>query len=351
MNRIITYIVAAALIIFLILAKIISDGKAEEKKNSGASQNFITADVCIAKDTSSVFKISVPGETRAVEKTRIIGEVEQKITGIFFKEGSFVNKGDILFKLDDSEITAKLEQAEAEEELAFQTELRSRKNFESGGESRQSYDEAGTNLQTIKAEIKYLKALLKKTEIKAPFSGITGLKNVSPGALINPSLVLTIVYDISKLYIDFNIPERYAVTDLKSKNIEFSIQGLKDLFTAKITALEPEIEENTRTLRIRAVVANSNLILKPGLSVEVKMTVDEYPESIFIPSNALMPTLKGYSVYVLRNGKADAAEIETGIRNASSVQVLKGITEGDTVITTNLLRIKEGSRVKPGKIF
>ena len=138
--------------------------------------------------------------------------------------------------------------------------------------------------------------------------------------------------------------------DFISKKIEFSMQGSAETYKGIITAIEPEIDLKTRTLPLRAKTDNNKMIFKPGASVKVFLSVDDFAESIFIPSNALLPTLKGYSVYILKNGAASKIDIETGIRNESSVQVVSGIERGDSVITTNLLRIKQDAFVKPGRV-
>jgi len=291
------------------------------------------------------------GTVKAVEKVDIVGELNRKITSIDFKEGSFVSKNKLLFKLDDREILAELDQLKHEMKLAEETLKRNKVLFDNGGASAQLIDESDTKLNVINAKINYLETILDKTEIRAPFAGIVGIRYVSPGALIDPSITLTTLYDISNVYIDFAIPEKYSSANLNNTIIDFTTLSSNEIYKARITAIQPNIDSHTRTLMLRAVTTNSDRKLIPGSSVKVNLGIGDMDKSIYVPTNCLIPTLKGYSVYVLKNGIAEEVNIDIGLRNNESAQVLSGLSIGDSIITTNLLRIVPGGAVSVANVI
>jgi len=351
MKKIIYLIVAIIIVISLILIKILLIDDDAPAPAAAQKAKPIPSDIFIVKDTVPVFDVDVMGTVKAVEQVDIVGELNRKITSINFKEGSYVGKNSLLFKLDDREIIAELDQLKHEKKLADETLKRNKALLETGGASAQLVDESETKLNVIIAKINYLETILDKTLIKAPFSGIIGIRYVSPGALIDPGMTLATLYDISNVYIDFAIPEKYAKGDLNNTEIIFSTNASNEVFRAKITAIQPNINRDTRTLLLRAVAANPDRKLIPGASVKVNLAVGEMQESIFVPTNSLLPTMKGYSVYVLKNGVAEEVNVDIGIRNNESAQVLSGLNVGDSIITTNLLRIIPGAAVSVANVI
>jgi membrane fusion protein (multidrug efflux system) len=184
---------------------------------------------------------------------------------------------------------------------------------------------------------------LSKTEIRAPFSGKIGLRNVSEGALVNPGLILARLQDISRIKVDFSVPERYA-NDLREGN---SVSFLTDYsvknYSAYIEAVEPNVENTTRTIAVRAVCRNTDGSLVPGTSVRVALNLQGLDKKLFIPTSALIPSVKGYNVFLMKSGKARLQPVKTGIRNRLSVEIVEGLSLKDTVVVTNLLRIKPDS--------
>ncbi len=351
MRRIFYLTLSILIIVALILVKIFLIDGTNAPTTSIHRPVPILTDVYIAKDTIPQFEVDVMGSVKAVEKVDIYGELNRKITGIHFAEGSYIRKGCLLFKLDDREILSELEQLAHEEKLAFETLKRNKVLFDNGGASAQLIDESETKLNVIKARTKYLNTIFDKTEIKAPFSGIIGIRHVSPGALIDPKTTLTTLFDISNVYIDFALPEKYFSAELKNKMIDFTTLANNEIYNAKITAVQPSIDSKTRTIMVRAVTPNPKGKLKPGASVKVHLAISDMDRSIYVPTNSLIPTMKGYSVYLLKDGIVVESSVDIGIRNKSSAQILSGISHGDTVITTNLLKIAPGTAVSVAKII
>jgi membrane fusion protein (multidrug efflux system) len=202
------------------------------------------------------------------------------------------------------------------------------------------------NLNKLNAEIAVLEVDLGKTEIRAPFAGKIGLRNVSEGAMVNPEVVLAMLHDISQVKIDFAIPERYA-NDLRAgARVTFTTDYSTEIFNSVVEAVEPAVDFNTRTILLRSVADNRQGKLVAGSSVKVNLDIRAFDKSLFIPTSALIPSIKGYTVFLIKSGKAVSQVVKTGIRNKSSIQVLEGLALGDTLVTTNLLRVKKDVPLK-----
>ncbi|MBN2355308.1 efflux RND transporter periplasmic adaptor subunit [candidate division KSB1 bacterium] len=350
MKKKITVISIFIIIALLIALRLLNEEKEAIQPQAAAANMVVPAEAYFVRDTTVAYQVVTVGSIRANEMVDIVSEMNRKVVGIYLKEGSVVTESQLLFRLDDEDLLAKLEQLKAAEELAITTESRERARLEKGGISQQRYDEVAYQLKKIQANIKALNVDISKTTIKAPFSGKVGLRNVSIGAYTTPNAVLANLQDISKVKIDFAVPERYA-SDIKiNQEVSFTADYSDRIFKARVDAFEPAIDTKTRTLLIRAVADNSDNRLVPGSSVKVNVHFRELNQSIFIPSESLIPTQKGYQVYLVKNGQAQLVEVKTGMRTKDSVQILQGIAKGDTVITTNLLRLRPKTTVKVIKL-
>ena len=338
------YALAGALIIVSVI-KIIRNRNKEKLKQGSITALVLPAEGYIAKDTVVSFELNTVGSIRAYEATKIVSEINKRLVSINFNEGSFVTKGTLLFKLDDADLKARLVKLKLQEELAQHNEERNRDLRESGGISQQAYDEALNTLKVIQAEIMLTQVDLDKTEIRAPFSGQIGLRHVSEGAFVTPNKVLTNLYDIRKLRIDFSLPERYSSNIFNGMELSFTVPSITDTFTGVIEAIEPNIDQETRNLEIMAVVDNSNEKLFSGSTAKISLNFREKQKSIFVPTQCLLPTPMGYRIYIMNQGKADLKEVKTGTRSNEYIQLLEGVNIGDTIVVTNLLRIRPGSSV------
>jgi membrane fusion protein (multidrug efflux system) len=185
---------------------------------------------------------------------------------------------------------------------------------------------------------------LAKTEIRAPFSGRIGLKYISEGAYVTPNTLIAILVQTNPLKIDFSIPEKYLTKVKLGQEVSFEIDGTTSQFFSKIIAIDPKIDPTLRTLKIRGITNNSSGKLLPGMFVKVKLNIGK-EKSLMIPSETIIPVLEGKMVYLKRNGLVEPVMIETGLRNEKMVQVLGGLSEGDSLITTALMTLKPGAKV------
>ncbi|MDD5507804.1 MAG: efflux RND transporter periplasmic adaptor subunit [Bacteroidales bacterium] len=344
-RSIILYLLAAALIAFAVV-KIVRNKRQSQSIASVATVQAIGADAYIARDTLVSYQISSVGSLLANEHVLIQSEVSQRLVAIHFQEGTYVARGSLLFKLDDATLKADLNRLSIQEELAVQNESRDHVLLEKGGISQQAYDETLNRLKTLRAEIARVQVDIDKTEIRVPFSGRIGLRNVSEGAYVKPTDILTTLEDVSQIKLDFTVPERYAGSISKGQTVTFTLSGSPVIYQATVEALEPSVDASTRNLKIRALAGNKEGKLMPGLSAIVFLDFQETSTSIFIPSQCLIPVLKGYQVFMQKDGYVQALPVKTGIRNNESVQILEGLSAGDTVVMTNLLRLRPGARVQ-----
>ena len=286
------------------------------------------------------------GTIFASEEAELRAEVAGKITDIRFKEGGMVKKGDLLVKINDADLQANLGKLNSQLKLANDRLDRQTKLVEIGGISREEYEMSKTEVSNIKSDIDYTRAQIAKTEIHAPFSGSIGLKNISEGNYVNASNVIATIQQLDPVKIDFSVPEKYLAYIQKGDKIKFRMGESGPLHEAEISAIEPTIDPSTRSVKIRAYAENKDKSLYPGAFVHIEVVVSVSENAILIPTESVVPILKGKKVYVSRGGVVDEIKIETGERTEDKVEVVKGLTVGDTVLTTGVLQVKKGSPVK-----
>ncbi|MGH7858014.1 MAG: efflux RND transporter periplasmic adaptor subunit, partial [Candidatus Binatia bacterium] len=288
------------------------------------------------------------GTLAANESVRVVPELSRRLVKVHAAEGAHVEKGDLLFELDDSDLRASLAELEVRRELAERTVARQRALMADDKKalSQQAYDQSLAELRGIEAEIATLKVTLAKTEVRAPFAGTTGLRHVSEGAWVTPETLLTTLQDTSRIKVDFTLPERYAPAIEVRQTFQFHATGRSETFAATIAAVEPVIDARTRSLLVRGLSDNPEGRLLPGAFVSVEVPLHAAGGGVMVPAEALVPSAEGQGVFVLDHGRAALRNVDVGIRTVESVQVLRGLEVGETVLTTNLLRLHPGARVE-----
>ena len=345
-------IVILVILGFILVPKFTANtDKPDQKKGPNQQNQAVSVDGFVLKGEILDNDIKAIGNILANEEAEIRSEVSRKIRGIYFKEGTYVGKGSTVFKLDSDDLTAKLRRQQIDERLAVTKLEREKQLIEKGLTSQEEYDIMETTLEQIRAEISITRLDISKTYVRAPFSGIIGLRNVSNGAYVTPQTILTKMQDISRVKIDFSIPERYIYLFQKGQKIKFKVDGLDGEFEAEVYAYEPKVENNSRTLVLRAITNNPGKKLMPGTFANVTFLISENKDAIMIPTEALIPKLKGQSVYLIKDGKAKLTDVEIGTRTEALVEIRSDLIKpGDTIITTNILRLKDNSPVKVEKV-
>ena len=269
-------------------------------------------------------------------------ETSGKITEILFTEGTAVRKGQLLAKVNDLPLQAKLKQLVAQLDLAKNRVYRQEQLLKKDAASQEAYEEAKTKLATLEAEIEGVKVSIELTELHAPFDGVIGLRQVSVGAYANPNTVVAKLTKISPLKIEFSVPERYATQIHKGINMDFHVEGFQEAFHAQVYAVESAVDKDQHVFTARGLYANANHKLLPGQYASILLKKEEIKNAIVIPSEAIVPEMGVDKVFCYRSGKAMPVEIISGIRTAGEVQVLHGLIAGDTIITSGTLQLRMG---------
>jgi membrane fusion protein (multidrug efflux system) len=290
------------------------------------------------------------GSLLAAEQVDIYPEISARIIQLNIREGQPVAKGALLVKLFDQDLRAQLQKLLALADNARRTEERNKQLLAKGGISQQEFDIATTNLRSSLADIDLVKANLLRTEIRAPFSGVIGLRNVSAGAVVSPNTLIARLQQISSLKLDFSIPEKYGSAVRTGSTISFQVDGSDKAGQGSVYAIEPGVEEQTRNLRIRARVNNTSARYRPGTFARVTLTIQN-ERSLVVPTQAVIPQTRTNQVIVINNGKAQFKDVKTGLRTAGTIQILSGLAAGDTVATTGLLFLKPDAPVKVGRVI
>lgn len=291
-------------------------------------------------------KIFSSGSLIAKDEVEIRNEISGKITSILFKEGTRVRKGETLLTLYNSDLLAQLKKLQLQKDVAQKTEERQKDLLVINGISKQDYELSQNQLLTILADIDLVKSNLSKTRIEVPFDGIIGLKTVSTGAFLASNTRIASIQSINPIKLEFAIPERYRSMISDTTSINFTTESSEGIFKGKIYAFEPKIDLQTRSVLVRALCSNDQLKLFPGAFVHVEIPLKKIEKAILIPTQALIPELKGQKVFITKNGKAEKVAVETGIRNDSTIQIKAGLTEGDTVLITGLMQMRQGMPLK-----
>ncbi|MBA4054197.1 MAG: efflux transporter periplasmic adaptor subunit [Marivirga sp.] len=344
--------VSQLLLGFLLLAVIVAAcvSKADDLSKKATSNTpaivRTPVDGIVVQPSELNEELEVIGSLVANQQVDIVSELTRKIVSINVKEGTRVKSGTLLFKLDDADLQAQLERLRQEEKLALLNEERLKDLIAHDAIAQQDYDQASTNLHVLKAQIQELQVMISKTRITAPFSGQIGIINVHPGSVVSVNTILTDIEDNSLIKVDFSVPEKYTNAIAPGSVHTFTIASNDKTYNTKVIARAASISESTRTLLVRAITPNPEGSLLPGQSARLNLAVSTSGDALTVTSNALIPSSSGYTLYVSRNNTVSAIPVSIGQRSANSVEITSGLQKGDTVITSNLLRLAPGSPVQ-----
>lgn len=350
------YIALALLIGYLVYNKFYSTAGKEAMANNASKKGKrkngpVPVDIMIVKDTALNNAIDVTGTIDANEQVNLTSEAAGNIIGIYFKEGSRVQKGQLLVKVYDKDLVASLKQNEYQVALARQNEYRNSILLQKEAISKQEYDTSLTSLQTLTAQGEVIKAQIAKTEVRAPFSGTIGLRNVSPGGYLVPGATIASLVNIDPAKITFSVPERYLDLIKVGSKINFTIESSREKFAAKVYAIEPAIDLSSRTVTVRAEAPNPKDLLRAGGFAKINFALDQIPKTIMVPTQCVIPDLKSSIVYVAHNGQALAKPVQTDLRTDTKIQVVKGLDPGDSVVVTGIIQMRPKVPLKVMKVI
>ena len=310
-------------------------------KAQKGNKRILNVNARIIKPQLLTDEIRISGSLLPDEEVDFSFETSGKIVEINFDEGSTVQKGQLLAKVNDRQLQAQLQRLVSQLKLAEDRVFRQNALLERDAVSKEAYEQVKTELATLNADIDIVKANIALTELRAPFDGVIGLRQVSVGAYASPSTIVAKLTKISPLKVEFSVPERYAGEVKRGANLIFNLEGKLDGFPAKVYATESKISD-MHTLTVRALYPNSNGSILPGRYVSDHLKKEEIPNAIAVPSEAIVPEMGKDKIYLYKDGKAQPVEILTGIRTEAEVQVLRGLQVGDTIITSGTLQLRTG---------
>ncbi len=281
------------------------------------------------------------------EEVNLSFETSGKITDIYFKEGTFVKKGELLAKMNDKPLQAELQKLVTQIPLLESRVYRQKQLLEKDAVSQEAYESVTTELDKLHADIDLVKARIEQTELRAPFDGQIGLRFVSEGTYATTSTVVSTLTKITPLKLEFSVNEAQA-NEIRP--------GLKVVFTAGsdlllkheayVYAVETSLGEQTLTLKARAMYDNPGGLLKPGNSVNIEILMSEHDDALVVPGIAVIAEMGRDIVYVYEKGEAKQRIITKGLRTASSVEIVQGLNYGDTLITSGVMQLRDAMPVK-----
>lgn len=291
--------------------------------------------------------ITTVGSLRSDEAVIVRPEIAGRVVEIAFQEGQRVTRGQVLVRLDDSVQKADLERARANLTLSKSKYERARDLRAQGFISSQAKDEAENNLKVAQADVELAAARLAKTEVKASFGGIIGLRSVSIGDYVKEGQDMVNLEEIDPLKVDFRIPEVFLSQVKAGQVLQITMDALPDrTWPGKVFAINPLVDANGRAIAIRAQVSNSDGRLRPGMFARVRLLTSEARDSLVIPEESIFPVGDDKYVYKVVDGRAQRQKIEIGLRREGKVEVMAGLAPADLVVTAGIVKLRDGAPVR-----
>ncbi len=329
-----------------------------------APQPAISVSVVTAKEQPWQARLPAIGTFKAFQGVDLSAEVEGMVEAVLFQSGEKVTRGQSLLQLDDKVEQAILATAETARSLARIEYQRGQNLVTRQAISKSEYDHLNAELLKAEANVSQLKAQLDKKRILAPFTGTIGIRQVDTGDYLNPGKPFATLQDLSKLYIDFFLPEQNYPKLAIGQQVRISVTAYPgEVFEGEISALNPKVEESTRSIQVRATLPNPDNKLLPGMFANLEVLLPGKKLQVQVPETAITYSLYGNSVYVIGEQKDDQGQtvkdvqgqvqlvverrfVDSGERRDSQVLILKGLKAGEQVVTSGQLKLDNGVHVK-----
>lgn len=340
------WLVAAIVAIGILLVPRLNSSGAGEASGPAPAAEALAVETLVVTPHRLVERFATVGNIRADEQVELRSEISGVLREIHFAEGSLVGKGQLLVQIDDVEFVAERDRARYRVELARLREARQQDLLTQGLTSQDEYDLALSSLHVLQAELRLAEAELEKTQIRAPFRGVVGLRSVSRGTTLTPQTRIARLQKIDRVKIEFSVPESRAARVRVGETVVFRVKGTARDHTGEIYALEPNVDSETRSLRARARCANPEGELLPGAFADVELAINEIEDALTVPAIAVIPEMGSKKVFVVEDGKAVPRLVETGVRTDTEVQITRGLVAGDRVIVSAIQRLNSDLPVR-----
>jgi len=291
-------------------------------------------------------KLEALGNARANESVDISTKISNIVTAVMFRDGERVKRGHVLVQLDNAQARADVAAAQAAVTESESLYNRSRELLNTQALSKSSFDQLEATLKANRARLGAASARLEDTVIRAPFSGRVGLRRVSVGTLISPGDVITTLDDTSVIKLDFAVPENFLASLREGLTIRATAPAFPGrTFAGSVSSIDSRVDIATRSVTVRALLANEDGALKPGMFLNVSLANDER-EALVIPEEALTPEAERQYVFVVTDGKVSRREVRIGGRRPGSVEILAGVVAGERVIVEGTQKVRDGAMVR-----
>ena len=294
--------------------------------------------------------LSSVGSLTASKGVSVTNEVAGQVSKIVFVSGQKIDKGQLLLQLDDSVDQAEFRGLRAERNLAKLQLKRDKKLLKERSVSRAAFDESQTKLENMTAQVEAKKALIDKKQIRAPFSGWLGIRQINLGEYLAPGATIVSLQSLNPIYADYSLPERYIDKIQVGQTVQIEVQGYRNvLFEGQISAIEPAIDTATRSLKLRATLGNADARLRPGMFAQIKTLLPARDKILTVPEIAITYAPYGDSVFVIQEGKGkitvQLSAVKTGEVRNGRIEVLDGLLENQQIVTAGQVKLRNGMPV------
>lgn len=313
----------------------------------GGGAPAMPVEAATARADTVVDAISATGQIEALQSIELRPDIEGRLVGILVREGSPVERGTALFKIDDAELRAQVAQVEAERDLARQAFARTKELLSQKASSQAELERAEATMRSTEAQLDLLKVRLDRTLVRAPFAGVMGQRWVSLGDYVTTSTRLAALQTVSPQRAAFQVPERYAEQLKSGQQVTFRVAALPGReFAGTVDFVDPIVQLPGRTITVKARVPNPRRELQAGMFIEARLATAVRPNAIVIPEDAVLPLQGSNFVWVVADGKATRRQVELGVRTPGFVEVRSGVENREQVVVGGQERLAEGAPVQ-----
>jgi membrane fusion protein (multidrug efflux system) len=334
------------MIALAVLVGLLVTGQPAAMAQVKAKVKVVAVEAVTIKSSRLVESVSAIGTLKSNEAVMIRSEINGRIVEIGFDEGQPVKKGTVLFRLDNTIFRAELAEVEARQLLSQRNYERAKALEGRGHGSVETLDRALAQRRVDQASVNLVRARMEKSIIHAPFDGIVGLRRISVGDYVKAGNDLVNLENIDRIKVDFRLPERYMRVVRTEGAIRITPDALPgEAFDGRIYAIDPQIDPAVRSIAVRALLSNAGRVLRPGMFVRISLIIDRAQKALVVPEEAIVRRGNQQFVFRILKGSAILTPVKLGLRETGRVEVVEGLSVGDTLVTAGHAKLREGSRV------
>jgi membrane fusion protein (multidrug efflux system) len=313
-----------------------------------AAMPAMAVDAATAQIQTLVDGVRATGRVEAVQAVELRPDEQGRVTAILFREGQFVARGTPLVKVDDALLRAQAERAVADRDLATQQLERVRRLRSQNASSAADLERAEAAARSAAASVAVLALQIERTTVRAPFGGVIGQRFVSVGDYVTPSVRLLTLQTVDPQRAVIEVPERHAVRLREGQTVEFTVAAVPGrIFRAQVDFIDPVVQNELRTILVKARAPNPDRVLRPGMFVEARLATAKRPNAVVVPEDAVQPLRTANVVWAVAGGKASRRVVQLGARSQGVVEIVSGVKAGEQVVVAGLERMAEGMPIAP----